>query len=124
MANVFIEENCTIEHEGKQFTSGGAWLCDCSDGKRRGVVYVNPPMNGQYKSCGGAMIACASRGWGNVTTWHGKLIAKAYFGERYQGTYCRMQSVSFELNGVKYSGRYCPDTSGACRVTSTRPISH
>jgi hypothetical protein len=100
----FVEENCTITHEGKEFISGGAWIADCTDGYRRGVVYASPT-----KKC--------------VTDWHGNKIADAVFGPIYQGNYCKMQSVSFIVDGVKFSGRYCPDWACAVRVRSTKRVS-
>ncbi len=126
VGKAFVEEHCTITHEGRSFTSGGAWLAKCTDGYWRGVVYVSP-RNGDghltepddkgmrrwnhapHGSCGGI-----------VTTWHGKKIADAWFGARYQSTYCRLRAVSFTYTGMKFTGRYCPDTSGACRVLARK----
>ena len=112
----FIESNCTITHDGREFSAGGSWLCDCSDGYRRGVVYVT---NEHELPHGWGQ----SRSWAAlVTTWHGEHIAFASLGPIYCGNYCRMRSVSFDLNGVTYVGRYCPDTSQAVRVRSTKRV--
>jgi len=103
VTGTFCEKDCVIAHEGRTFEAGGAWLCDCADGYRRGVVYAKPD-----KSC--------------VTTWHGELIAMATFGPVYRGTFCRMRSVLFEVDGVRYAGRWCPDWADAVRVRSTRKV--
>lgn len=105
----FVEENCTIEHEGRKFSSGGAWLVECTDGYWRGVVYVKPCDANDNGPCGGM-----------VTTWHGKHIAQANFGARYQSTYCRLRSVSFTYEGLHFTGRYCPDTGEVCRVRARK----
>lgn len=101
----FVESDCTIEHEGQKFESGGAWLCHCSDGIMRGVVYAKP-VKGSYS--------------GTVTDWHGNHIANARFGPVYRGAFCNMRAVSFVLDGKRFYGRYCPDWAEAVRVRSSR----
>ena len=124
MKTPFIENDCTIRHEGKSFTSGGAWICECSDGYYHGIVYVKPddsdtsPLANGVRLYSSHLRPCA----GSVTTWHGERIAAAQFGARYQSTYCRMRSVSFEFNGMHFTGRYCPDTSQAVRVRARKPV--
>lgn len=117
MPDTFIERDCTIVHEGKEFESGGSWLADCTDGYRRGVVYVKPADNdiNPGQSWRAPLPSCN----GIVTTWKGEKIADAQFGARYQGNYCRMRAVSFTVAGVRFTGRYCPDSSQAVRVRST-----
>ena len=116
----FVETGCTIAHEGQTFEAGGAWLADCSDGYRRGVVYAKPDThhNMGCKSAREPNAACP----GQVTDWHGHTLARAYFGPVYRGNYCKMRSVTFTYGGVTYTGRYCPDTSLAVRVRSTKKI--
>ncbi len=97
------EIDCTIEHEGKKYEAGGSFFSDCSDGYIRGVVYVRK--NGNHNTVG---------------TWHGKIIAPANLGPIYRGNYCRMQAITFVYENVKFHGRYCPDTSQAVRVRSTK----
>ena len=101
----FIEENCKIEHAGKTFESGGSFVVDCTDGFRRGIVYAKPDK-------------------GIVTTWHGETIARAKYGSIYQGNFCKMQSVSFTLDGILFTGRYCPDWAQMVRVKSTKKIAN
>lgn len=104
MVGEFIEQDCTISHEGQQFTAGGAWLSPCSDGFWRGVVYAD--VQGR-----------------RVTDWHGNEIVLAEFGRVYHGNYCRMQAISFVVDGLRFAGRYCPDTGTAVRVRSTVRVS-
>jgi hypothetical protein len=122
----FIEDDCTIEHEGRTFKSGGSWLCDCSDGYRRGVVYVKPPKIGYDTTHLRRIIRAGGEHprscYGFVTTWHGEQIAGAGFGPIYQGNFCRMRAVTFTFEGVTFTGRYCPESSQAVRVKSTRKV--
>lgn len=99
----FIEENCEIELQGQKFESGGAFIAYCTDGYMRGVVYAKPELRA-------------------VTTWHGKLIAEASFGRTYQGNFCKMRSVLFEIDGIRFTGRYCPDWAQMIRVRSTKKV--
>ena len=112
MAN-FVETDCKFTHEGRTFEAGGAWLCDCTDGFKRGVVYAKPIIR----------IAEGCPAHGVVTDWHGNEIAKAVFGVPYQGNFCKLRSVSFTVDGVKFTGRYCPDWADAVKVRSTKRVS-
>lgn len=116
--STFVETNCVIEHEGQTFESGGAWLCDCTDGYRRGVVYAKPDkMNHDWRE---AMQFTAS---GVVTDWHGNVLAKATFGPVYRGGFgAKMRSVRFTVDGVTYTGRYGCDWAQAVRVRSTKRV--
>jgi hypothetical protein len=116
----FVEQDCTIKHEGQTFEQAGAWLCDCTDGYRRGVVYVRPAK--RWDGCGCPPIGKDNEYLNTVTTWHGEFTAIAEFGPVYRGNFCRMQHVAFTLDGIKYSGRYCPDWAQAVRVRSTKKI--
>lgn len=97
----FVEQDCKITHEGKEFESGGAYILPCTDGKLRGVVYVNTEKH-------------------IVTDWHGNFIAKIKYSSSYQGNFCRMRSISFDWNGHHFTGRYCPDWAECCKVHSTK----
>lgn len=121
MEATFIETDCKIEHEGRTFEAGGAWLCDCTDGYRRGVVYVKPaepiqtPINGVYSP------SYPRRGI--VTDWHGNKLADASISMPFRGGFgARMRSVRFTIDGVTYTGRYGCDWASACRVKSTRKV--
>lgn len=119
--NANIETGCKIEHEGRTFKAGGAWLCDCTDGYRRGVVYAKP--QGPILSSLGTPIINTWNERGIVTDWHGNKIADAYFGHPYRGGFgARMRSVRFTIDGVTYAGRYGFDWSQAVRVRSTKPV--
>ena len=101
MTTKFIETECKFTHEGKTYESGGAWIAECTDGKMRGVVYVNERK-------------------GIVTTWHGEKIAELDTLTDYQGNFCKMQRISFTLDGKKFIGDYCPDWAEACKVRTTK----
>ena len=101
----FVEQNCVFEHDGQSYEAGGAWLLQCIDGYRRGVVYAKPT----------ATPPC-------VTDWHGNTISPARFGPIYNGPFCCMRSVTFTLDGVTFTGRYCPDCADAIRVRSSKPV--
>lgn len=101
MTEPLIERDCTIEHQGQTFSAAGAILAPCADGRWRGVVYESATSQ-------------------DVCTWHGKRIARATWGRPYQGNYCRMQSVRFDWQGMTFIGRYCPDSSQAIKVRTTK----
>jgi len=102
---MIVEKDCTITHDGRKFTGDGSYFYDARDGYTHGVVYVDESSR-QHR----------------VTTWHGQVLAVAELGPIYQGNYCRLRSVLFELKGVLFHGRYCPDTGNAVRVRSTRRV--
>lgn len=52
----FVEQDCTIEHAGRKFTSGGAWR-----GESRALVYVSADER-------------------EVTTWHGERVGSCERG--------------------------------------------
>ena len=105
----FVEDRCTVEFQRKTFTSGGAFIAPCSDGFARGVVYVK------------AGLPNGARGH-VVTDWHGNTIARAELGPVYRGNFCKMQAVTFTLDGVRFHGRYCPDWANMVRVRSTKKV--
>lgn len=105
-----LETDCTIEHNGKEYTAGGSYLLPCTDGRYRGVVYI--------KQDGGSTIN-PKHTWGTVTTWHGEQLARAGFTD-YHGNFCQMRRVSFTWQGMKFIGDYCPDWSEACKVRTTK----
>lgn len=100
MNTPYIETDCTITHEGQAFTNGGSYLLPCTDGKVRGMVYVNEKNH-------------------TVTTWHGEFIARCRW-VNYRGNFCNMRRVSFSLDGRNFVGDYCPDWSEVVKVRSTR----
>lgn len=47
--NTFIEQECTINFKGKQFTCGGSWLCrNIKTGLREGILYHFPVKENGY----------------------------------------------------------------------------
>ena len=99
MTTEFLEQDCTLTLGGRTFSSGGAYLLPCTDGKYRGVVYVKSD--------------------GTITTWHGEKLAKAMLTD-YRGNFSRMRRVSFTWNDMKFVGDYCPDWADACKVRTTK----
>lgn len=83
----FIEQDCTIELDGKSFTSGGSYI-----GKR-----VD---NGKYEG-----ILYASVKTSEVTSWDGKLRIPAKYGiPFYNSLGIKMQYVWFKYNGINFYG--------------------
>lgn len=101
MQAAYVETDCTISHEGRTYEAGGSVLLNCTDGKVRGVVYVNDRDH-------------------TVTTWHGERIAFATWTDS-RGNFCKMRRVSFTYAGIRIIGEYCPDWSQMVRVRSTKP---
>ena len=121
--STFVEQSCVIEHNGQQFESGGAWLCDCSDGYRRGVVYAKVDEYTETALAAYSRFAVSYPRRGIVTDWHGNKIADALYGRPYRGGFgAKMRTVSFVLDGVTYTGRYGCDWSEAVRVRSTKKV--
>lgn len=102
----FIETDCTITGpNGQTATAGGASLVNCSDGLVRGVVYAKANSDGWHR--------------GQVTDWHGNVIAHATFSGVYRGGFgAKMRTVRFIVDGVTFSGRYGCDWSNAVKVKS------
>lgn len=113
----FIEEDCTITHEGKKYTSGGSFILLCSDGKYRGVVYITNELS--VHGSRGWLSGYKNIGYADVTDWHGNKIARCSYTD-YQGNFCTMRRISFELDGRKFVGDYCPNWKNACKVRSTK----
>jgi len=97
--------DCTFKHEDKEFTSGGAYIAQCSDLVFRGVVYVSSDKK-------------------TVKTWPGEIIAPIDRLTNYQGNFCKMCRVTFTLKGIKFTGDYCPDWADAVKVRSTKAYTH
>ena len=80
----YVEQNCTIEHEGQQFSYGGAVVTD-------------------------QFIVVYPRSDGKVTDWHGNVLGEAFVlsSWRIPNSYIasRMYSYAVYVNGVRYVGR-------------------
>jgi hypothetical protein len=113
----FIEEDCTISHDGQEYSSGGSYIAECTDGKFRGMVYIKQEEH--LTPAGLPYPGSKGRSFGTVTTWHGEQIARAGFTD-YQGNFCNMRRVSFTWQGMNFVGDYCPDWSEVCKVRSTK----
>ena len=83
-----IEQNCTIEHEGKVFEAGGSVVTD---------NYIIAYMNSDMKS---------------ITTWHGEFIAPAKVTSTWRINSWisdKMHQVYAKVDGKWFTGR----TTGA-----------
>jgi hypothetical protein len=79
----FVQQDCSIEHEGRTFTVGGAvvteqWL----------IAY--PSANGVLKDWHGEPLGT----WRTLSSWR----VRSYIGSR-------MYSIECRVNGVRYIGR-------------------
>lgn len=84
MNKTFVEQDCCITHEGKEFCSGGAVVTD-----KYAIGYMSDDMR-------------------TVTTWHGELLGVAkvissWWIHSWMGT--NMYQVEATIQGVCYTGR-------------------
>lgn len=95
----FVEQDCTIQLQGRKFTSGGAWKAG-----DRALVYVKELKVGA-----------------DVTDWHGKrlgeLIAFHRGARRYtsRSTY-RMCYVKVRMDGALWYGRFNDEWAQCVRL--------
>ena len=111
---MFIDQNCTIEHNGQTFESGGAFIAERADtGKLAGVVYAqwadpktDPHITGGY-----------------ITNWHGDIKIRAYFGREYRSNFGdKRRSVWFTYKGREMFGVWCStDWNQLVRVREIKP---
>ena len=84
----FVDQDCTIEHEGHKFTSGGAFIGVDKNGKHRGTVY------GDYDHK-------------TVSNWDGSIkIPATYYGEHRGNMGDRRIFVRFRYGGRNFFGRW------------------
>lgn len=95
----FNEGSCTITHEGRSYSAGGAllWPKNGSRTEWIGMVYGHPESN-------------------QVRTWHGETIAEAAFGPVSFKLGMKMQSVRFSIRSIAFRGTYVPDEGNMIRV--------
>lgn len=85
----FIDQNCTIEIEGKKFESGGAFLGIDKNGKRGGILY------GDWKD------------YKTISNWDGSISVPAkYYGFHKGNMGDKRCFVRFTYQGVHYFGRW------------------
>ncbi len=72
----YIEQDCTFEHEGRKFESGGAAVTD-------------------------KFIVVYPRSDGKVCDWHGNVLGEAFVSFMA----ARMYGYAVYVNGVRYIGR-------------------
>ena len=83
MSAVYVEQDCTIEHEGRVFESGGAVVTD-------GWLVAYPAAGGVLSDWHGRPIGT----WTEVSRWR---------VDSWQGTY--MHAMRCTVNGRRYHGR-------------------
>jgi hypothetical protein len=99
MQTPYIETDCTIEHEGRKFTSGGAVVTEdyvvAYVGQTIDHVLGNPPYTGMFSRR-------------NLTDWHGNVIGTCSFTASWRISSWqsdRMYQIWATVNGVRYTGR-------------------
>jgi len=94
-----LEQACTLEHNGKTFESGGAFIGVDAKGIHGGVVYGNCNMP-------------------EVMNWHGDIRVPAKYGRIYRSNMGdKRRHVWFTWKGIKYHGVWCSiDWSQIVRV--------
>lgn len=90
--NVWVESDCTIEHDGKTFTSGGA--------------VITPDYAVGYAKFESDMFEGVT---GDMTDWHGNRLGVARIVSRWQTPRSYVSSHMYQIeaciNGVWYTGR-------------------
>jgi hypothetical protein len=86
----FIDQNCTIEIEGRSFSSGGAFLCiNTETGKMEGSLYAD------------------SKEKRVIQNWDGSIkIPANYYGFHRGNMGDRRCFVRFKYNGKNFFGRW------------------
>lgn len=79
----YIEQDCTIQHEGKTFSSGGAFVSDS-------YLIAYPTDNGILGDWHGKQIGT----WRVLSSWP----VRSWIGSR-------MYSIEAKVDGVRYVGR-------------------
>ena len=99
----YIEQNCTVNFQGRKFTANGAFI-----GSNHAFVYVKTKQDQTI----------------DVTNWRGKKLGCGMIHKVWSRTYpyrgkVTFYQVSFEIDGVRYSGRYSPDNGELVRGVKT-----
>lgn len=97
MNSTCIETNCIIEHEGRKFESGGAFIGIDKNGKHGGIVYAYEKES-------------------KIGNWHGNIKLNARFCREYRSNMGdKRQSVYFKWNGISFYGIYFKQNSEIIR---------
>jgi len=95
----YVEQDCTIQHEGKKFTSGGAVVTPDYI-----VGYVGKPI-GDGMGCD----RCGKTSRRYLTDWHGKVIGTCFISSTWRTpnsfTSSVMHQIYAKVDGVDYTGR-------------------
>lgn len=98
----FADVECTIEFEGKKFTSGGAFIGKDKNGKYGGLLYADEKTK-------------------QVSNWDGSIKINAYFGREWQNNMGDVrQSIWFTYKGIKFYGLYYKTNSDIVRCQQVK----
>ena len=98
-----VETECTITHDGKDFTASGAMF----DLDRGGCLYVGEPTGRNYLPYPGMYVP-----YGPLTTWHGERVGTYWATSVYRTNHdATITCISATIQGRDYYGRYGSDWS-------------
>lgn len=95
---MYVEQDCTIEHEGRTFEAGGAVVTD-----QYAIGYVKDNEDTKYVN------VWANRG--NITDWHGNFLGGITRSKSFKqwnpsaGYYITMHQITARIDGIYYTGR-------------------
>jgi hypothetical protein len=102
----FMDEKCTIVHEGREYTNSGAWICKRVDtGKYEGCVYIREKP--EWTGCGNVPPIGQ---WPRSTAgnWDGSIQVPCGLGKIYYSNFGdRRRQVWFEWGGMLFHGTWC-----------------
>ena len=84
-----LETDCTIEFEGRKFTSGGAFIGVDKNGKHGGRVYAD---------------------WNKreVSNWSGTVKVPAIYGRKFRSNFDDLRRhIWFTWKGINFHGLWC-----------------
>ena len=86
----YVEQNCTIKHEGREFAAGGAVVTPDFI-----IGYVGKPVPGAARR--------------DLTDWHGNKIGTCYISSTWKTPHSYVSDVMHQIyarvDGVDYTGR-------------------
>lgn len=106
MTTPFIETDCTITHDGNEYTAGGAVITDDHATAYLAIEVIPKPT---YFRSGNVMWMKGHIGtdqWlGTLTDWHGSKVGTYHIVSTWQQGWTRMYSICGFINGRSYHGR-------------------
>lgn len=102
---MYVEQDCTIEHEGKTFEAGGAVV---TDEYAIGYVKIGDYLHLSHVDRNGRVTGDPL---GTVTDWRGNYLGNVYSCQSFRlhpssfGSQGRMFQIKAQINGIWYTGR-------------------